>query len=150
MKIRNVLSCLAMSVGLLVALPGTANAAASDDYEAQVITYTNKNRVAYGRVQLTSSSCVDYYAERHAKWMATNQTMKHQGMSTILSACNLSRVGENIAYGFSSGQSVVAAWMKSTGHKANILNSYYRVIGVGAYQDTRGRWWVSQVFGTRR
>lgn len=149
MKIRYVLSCLAISLGLLVALPGTANAAASDDYEAQVITYTNKYRANYDRVLLKSASCVDYYAERHAKWMAVNKTMKHQSMSRILSACKLSRVGENIAYGFSSGQSVVAAWMKSTGHRANILKSSYRLIGVGAYQDSRGRWWVSQVFGRR-
>ncbi len=149
MKIRNVLSSLALSVGLLVALPGTANAAASDDYEALVITYTNKYRAIYDRVPLKPASCVDYYAERHAKWMAVNQTMKHQSMSRILSACNLSRVGENIAYGYSTGQAVVTAWMKSTGHRANILKSSYRQIGVGAYQDTRGRWWVSQVFGRR-
>lgn len=150
MKIRYVLSCLAMSVGLLVALPGAANAAASDDYEAQVITYTNKHRANYDRVLLKSASCVDTYAERHAKWMAVNQTMKHQSMSKILSACNLSRVGENVAQGFSSGQSVVSAWMKSTGHRANILKSSFRQIGVGAYQDSKGRWWVAQVFGTRK
>jgi uncharacterized protein YkwD len=149
MKIRSVLSCLAISLGLLVALPGAAHADASDDYEAQVITYTNKYRVKYDRVPLVSRSCVDYYAERHAKWMAVNQTMKHQSMSTILSACHLSRVGENIGYGFSTGQSIVYAWMHSTGHRANILKSSYRQIGVGAYQDTRGRWWVSQVFGRR-
>ncbi len=149
MKIRSVLSCMAISLGLLVALPGAANASASDDYESQVITYTNRYRVNADLVSVKSASCVDYYAERHAKWMAVNQTMKHQSMSRVLSACNLSRVGENIAYGFSSGRSVVYAWMRSTGHRANILKSSYRLIGVGAYKDTKGRWWVSQVFGRR-
>ena len=37
--------------------------------------------------------------------------------------------------------------MKSPGHKANILNSKYRLTAVGAYQDEDGRWYVAHVFG---
>ena len=39
--------------------------------------------------------------------------------------------GENIAYGYSTPQAVVNAWMNSSGHRANILNSSYKQIGVG-------------------
>ena len=39
--------------------------------------------------------------------------------------------------------------MKSPGHKANLLNSKMRLIGVGAVQDKNGVWWVSQVFGKK-
>lgn len=152
-KIQSVVSCLALSAAMLVSLPGPATATTtptpSDIYESAVITYTNKHRANYDRVQLKSQACVDRYAESWAAWMARNRTMKHQSMSKILNACDLRLVGENIAYGYTSGKAVTSAWMNSTGHRRNILKSGYRLIGVGAAQDVNGRWWVSQVFGTR-
>ncbi len=50
-------------------------------------------------------------------------------------------IGENIAYG--SGQygepgSRMDAWMKSEGHRHNILNGEFREIGVGTYTGTYG------------
>ncbi|MDR7086641.1 uncharacterized protein YkwD [Aeromicrobium panaciterrae] len=154
MKIQTVVTSAALAVSLLVALPSpvtaTTEPTASDVYEAAVITYTNRHRVNHDRVKLRSRECVERYAESWAAWMAANQTMKHQSMTKILNDCDLKLVGENIAYGYSSGKSVVSAWMNSTGHRRNILKSGYRQIGVGAVQDKDGRWWVSQVFGTRR
>ena len=150
MKFRIAASSVVLAVCLLVALPGPATASASSWYETNVINATNKHRVAHDKVKLQSSACVDSYAEKWAKWMADHQTMKHQSMSKILSACNLTHVGENIAYGYPNGTATVNAWMKSSGHRKNILKSVYRQIGVGAYQDEDGRWWVSQVFGTKR
>ena len=40
------------------------------------------------------------------------------------------RAGENLAKDFTDSTSVVRAWMNSPGHKANIMNVYYREIGV--------------------
>ena len=40
------------------------------------------------------------------------------------------QAAENIAYGYSAS-GVVTAWMGSAGHRANILGSYYTVMGVG-------------------
>jgi len=51
--------------------------------------------------------------------------------------------GENIAYGYTSPESVVKGWMDSSGHKANILNNGYTNIGVGTAKDAQGRiYWV--------
>jgi uncharacterized protein YkwD len=52
-----------------------------------------------------------------------------------------------VAYGYPSGSAVVAGWMGSSGHRANILNSSYRLLGVGAVQSSDGRWYAAQVFG---
>jgi uncharacterized protein YkwD len=52
--------------------------------------------------------------------------------------------GENIASGQRSAAQVMDAWMNSTGHKANILNCEFKVIGVGL--DTNGFFWT-QDFG---
>ena len=134
---------------MLILTFAPASALTSTTYEADVITWTNIKRANHDRVAVKSQACVDKYAEKQAVWMAANRELKHQSMRTILNGCDLSSVSENIAYGFSSGHAVVNAWMRSSGHKANLLSSNKRWIGVGAVQDKDGVWWVSQVFGRR-
>lgn len=54
-----------------------------------------------------------------------------------------SSFGENIAYGYTTPESVVKGWMDSPGHKANILHNGYTNIGVGTAKDSQGRiYWV--------
>ena len=136
----------------LVALPLTqsAQASASGTYEHSVYINTNIQRDKYDRDALKGGRCLDTFAERHAKAMAAQRRLYHQDLGPILRACNLSTVGENVAYGYPNGKSAVAAWMRSPGHRANILNRRYRGVAVGAYQDSRGTWYVAQVFGRIR
>lgn len=57
-------------------------------------------------------------------------------------------MGENIAMGYRSSESVVDGWMNSTGHRANILSANYTALGVGYYQDDDGvRHWVQMFAG---
>lgn len=65
--------------------------------------------------------------------------------------------GENIAYGSGSKgspNSITRAWMKSPGHRHNILNGKFREIGVGTYTgEYKGYKGVSMYtadFGARR
>jgi uncharacterized protein YkwD len=39
-------------------------------------------------------------------------------------------VGENLAKGFETSEVLVAAWMESSGHRANILNPDFRNVGI--------------------
>ena len=66
-------------------------------------------------------------------------------------------VGENIAYG--SGprgepKRIMRSWMKSRGHKKNIVNRKFREIGIGTYTGTykklKGVTMYTADFGTRR
>ncbi|MFI9205953.1 CAP domain-containing protein [Streptomyces sp. NPDC053048] len=54
--------------------------------------------------------------------------------------------GENIARGHPDAHTVMEAWMRSSGHRANILNCDYRSIGVGVHHGGNGPWWT-QDFG---
>ena len=126
---------------------GGGGNSASDRYEADVVTTTNAERTSRGLRALSTQACVDRYAEQQAARMAAEQRMYHQDLGPILGACNLSRVGENVAYGYPSGQAVMAGWMGSPGHRGNILNGAYRLLGVGAAQSSNGRWYAAQVFG---
>ena len=141
---------LAGSLMVMLILTFTpASALTSTTYESDVVRWTNIKRDSADRVEVRPQSCVDRYAEKQAAWLASHRVLKHQSMGTILDACNLSGVSENIAFGFSSGHNVVGAWMRSPGHRTNLLNSRMRLIGVGAAQDKYGVWWVSQVFGRK-
>ena len=54
--------------------------------------------------------------------------------------------GENVARGQQDAEAVMAAWMDSEGHRANILNCEFRTLGVGVHFGTGGPWWT-QDFG---
>ncbi len=53
--------------------------------------------------------------------------------------------GENIAMGYRTPQAVVTGWMNSPGHRANILNSSYKKIGVGYVAS--GNYWTQMFIG---
>ena len=56
-------------------------------------------------------------------------------------------LGENLARGFIDAPSAVAAWMRSPGHRANILAGSYSETGVVLAPDAQGRLIFVQTFG---
>ncbi|MFD2351665.1 CAP domain-containing protein [Nonomuraea ferruginea] len=44
---------------------------------------------------------------------------------------------------------VVKAWMNSSGHRANIMNCSYNLIGVGAVKNSSGQIYWTQNFAAR-
>lgn len=87
-------------------------------------------------------------AQAHAEDMVNNNYFSHYSLDGRSPADRLraagvtfSTWGENIAWGYTSPTSVMSAWMNSSGHRANILNSGFRRIGIGYYRN----YWV-QVF----
>lgn len=62
-----------------------------------------------------------------------------------------SRLGENIAAGYPSVDAVVAAWMASDGHCANMMSPAYREVGLacvrGTAANTYANYWTLN-FGT--
>lgn len=52
---------------------------------------------------------------------------------------------ENVAWNYPSAEAVVAAWMDSPGHRANILNCSYTRIGTGHATSADGEpYWTQQ------
>jgi uncharacterized protein YkwD len=142
---------LLLPIGLVAAGTGAADAAsARTTYSKTAVKATNHVREAHGLRALRTSSCLQRYAARQAAWMAKHRTLQHQNLGRPMRACGLTMAGENIAVGYRSGRSVVRqGWMKSPGHRANILQPRYRLIAVSARKGGDGRWYASQVFGRR-
>ena len=124
--------------------PGTT----AGDQQARLLHLVNNARAQAHLGPLFLSSCLDArFANPWAAHMASVRDMYHQDLMPMLSTCDLTLVGENIAYGYTTPDSVFAAWMASPGHRANILDSGYTSIGLGTARATNGTWYWVQDFG---
>ena len=149
------LPATAATLTMLVTAAGVATAPAqaqssAGKYAQQAFTATNANRTNNALKALKPNDCLKRAAVRQAKAMAQQEQMFHQDLGAVLRKCHLNTAGENVAYGFRTGTSVVNdGWMNSEGHRANILSSSFRLMGIAARKGHDGRWYVSQVFGRK-
>jgi len=145
-------------VGALVLLPLTTVVVTPDAAEAAkprvryakaAVAATNARRADHGLRRLHGQRCLQRMAVRQAERMARQRRMYHQNLRPVLRRCGLRGVGENVAYGFPTGRSVVnRGWMRSPGHRANILRPQWRMVVVAARKGG-GRWYACQLFGVR-
>ena len=120
-----------------------------------VIDKTNASRTASGLGRLTENPQLTKAAQAHAEDMAQKGYFDHvskEGRTPAQRAgaagyVRSAAIGENIALGQKNATEVVAGWMKSKGHRENILNPVYSEIGVGMAEKAGKRYWV-QVFAT--
>ena len=129
------------------AAPTTPPQTGTDAYESQVLALVNAERTAAGLRPLAAQACPDGFAEPWSPRMAAAGSLSHQSLGPILTRCDARTAAENV--GMNSSQSpisMVAAFMGSPPHRANILNPAYTGIGIGAYRDARGVWWLTQDF----
>ncbi|WTN44289.1 CAP domain-containing protein [Streptomyces sp. NBC_00631] len=131
----------------------TATATASG-VVARIVELVNAERSKVGCSALTLNTTLSKVAQAHSEDMALHQNMSHSGSDGSSPGDRLTRAGytwsaygENVAYGYASPEQVMAAWMASPGHKANILNCTFKEIGVGLAQPNS--YWT-QDFGTAR
>jgi len=136
-------------------LPQFATAQKKDDYKsmaADVLRYVNKHRAKMGLQPLVMKDALSKQAEEHSSNMATGKAaFSHDGMGDRLDrACkemkeNEAAGAENIAAGQSTAEGVVADWLTSKGHKANIEGSYTET-GIGIAKDKYGQLYFTQLF----
>lgn len=139
-----------LATGALVSVAPSAHASPATEYADQAHRATNKQRAQRDLVRLAKNRCLKRFAAKQASLMASRSDIFHQDLGPILRTCDLSMVGENVAFGFPTGRAVVnRGWMNSPGHRANILQPRYRLMGIAARKNDAGVWFVAQVFGRR-
>lgn len=138
--------------------PGLSGVAQAETRAFQVFELTNLERAAAGVDRLILSPELTRAAQDYAEVLARGDCFGHacDPQADLRSRVERSgytdwtRIGENIAAGQRSPEEVMAAWMASPGHRANILNPAFREIGIGVVNRGRsGLFWV-QIFGARR
>ncbi len=134
------------------------------EYEQEVVERVNAVRAQNGLPPLKRFSQLDQAARYFATDMGQDNYFSHdtydRSDGNLVYVCSwidrvksyyspYSMLAENIAAGYSTPESVMNAWMNSSGHRANILGSSWE-IGVGYYQGSGNyyRYWV-QDFGKR-
>lgn len=123
-----------------------------------VLQLVNQERAAEGCTPLRFDNSLIKAAQGHSKDMAIRSYFDHispEGAEFWQRARDAGYAGfaaaENIAAGQRSPQDVMASWMRSAGHRANILNCNYNEIGIGYYNLPGSPWgtYWTQVFGVR-
>jgi uncharacterized protein YkwD len=156
-------SVLAAALALLAVNQALAESPTSiaDDPQAQVmrvLDLTNAERDKAGLPPLALSPELTTAAQGYSQVLATGGCFAHTcGPVPDLADRDAAAgyggwtwLGENIAGGFTTPESVVAGWMASPGHRANILSANYTDIGIGVASGTGryGMCWAEE-FGTR-
>lgn len=108
--------------------------------QQQVLDLTNQHRAAAGVAPLVMDARLTAAAQKFAELMVTEGFFGHTSPDgsnagdRILAEGYVWRTwGENIAYGYTTPEAVMSAWMNSSGHRANILNFKFKDLGVGVY-----------------
>ena len=117
------------------------NRAAQPSVEQQVVDLTNEQRQQHGcTTALVLSAQLIAAASAHSQDMALHDLFSHTGSDgstmvrrVVATGYNYSQLAENLAAGPITAEDVVAGWMSSPGHRANILNCNLRELGVGYY-----------------
>ena len=118
----------------------------------QVVDLTNKERAKAGLQALQIDTKLTQSAQAKSQDMKNKNYFSHTSPTYGSPFDQMKSMGityksaaENIAMGQRSPAEVVDAWMKSPGHKANIMNGSFTHIGVGLSDS--GYYWTQQFIG---
>jgi len=139
---------LVLSLFVALALTGTTGlvaapaAEAGTSAEARLLQKINNARARHGLPTLRERASLSDYARRHSAKMSRQRTLFHTSDFSVI--CCWSSISENVGYA-GSVRSVHRAFMRSPGHRANILDRGKRAVGVGIVRR-HGQIWVTEIF----
>lgn len=131
-KINVLLSCLSLVIAFLVT--ATSVRALSN---SEILSAVNETRTSNGMTTLTLNSKLQSAAamkladiQQYHYWAHNNPTTGATWSSFIKKTGYRGFVGENLASNLNSAQAVMSAWLNSPTHKANILSTSYKEVGI--------------------
>jgi uncharacterized protein YkwD len=151
---------LTASLGVMVALAGylAIPGRAVADYRSYIIQRTDAARAQHRVPPLRPHPRLHRAAEYHARRMAARATMAHvldgqdPGQRLAAAGYPWRTYGENVAWSQGVGdpaRTAMDGWLRSPGHRANILGRHFTEIGVGWARSRDGADYFCQVFGAR-
>ena len=151
----HVLFIAILIIGITTSVAATSktvlvNIKVTNDYKTayEILELVNKERTKAGKTKLT----MDKDLMETAMLRASEAVIKFSHTRPDGSAWytaekkDIGSMGENLAIGFGSTTRVMDAWMKSEGHRANILKDKYRTVGIGVVKYNGSYYWA-QFFG---
>jgi len=138
-----------LSILLVVALATlgfSASAGADSGSESGFLSKINAERSSRGLNTLAIDGGLRSHARTHTAEMIANNDLYHSSSAELQAAAGSgwSAIAENVGRG-GTVDSLHSAFMKSSGHKANILGDY-NYVGIGTDTAPDGRLYVTVVF----
>lgn len=132
---------LLLILPLLLAVSGCGTASSIVGENA---TTLNSFRAANGLSQLSSSPGLTAMAQSHAADMARRESLDHNGFMEFRGPKGAR--AENVAYGCKDSACTIQQWIKSSGHRANMVRADIRKYGMASAVSASGRrYWALEV-----
>ncbi|MEC3908674.1 CAP domain-containing protein [Tamlana sp. 2201CG12-4] len=117
--------------------------------EIEILDLINDHRLSNGLNALKGMNIVKSVAFSHTDYMVDNDQISHDNFYTrsnyLKTNAGAKKVSENVAYGYSTAQGVVKAWIKSESHKANLEGDFTN-FDISAEKNEDGRWYFTNIF----
>ncbi|MDE1208423.1 CAP domain-containing protein [Tenacibaculum sp. LAR 2:5] len=117
--------------------------------EADILDLINTYRVNNGFSSLSKLQTIKSQTSNHTNYMIEKDEVSHdffyQRKEYLAENADAIKVSENVAYGYSTAEAVVNAWIKSDGHKENIEGDYTH-FDVTAEKSANGKWYYTNIF----
>ncbi|MFE1171420.1 CAP domain-containing protein [Streptomyces sp. NPDC058773] len=134
---------------------GQAASGTAAQFAKKVVELVNAQRAQHGCGPLTVDARIQRAAQAHSDDMAARNYYEHNTPEGVDPGTRMTKAGfpwsswaENIFKSPKDPATAVDGWMKSPGHRDNILNCSYKSTGVGVNLSGNGPWWT-QDFGTQ-
>lgn len=120
--------------------------------EIEALELLNAYRIDKGLNALSNNDTVKAVAFTHSDYMRESNDVSHYNFfvrkQSLQQKENARIVSENVAFGFTSAQSLVDAWINSPSHRSNIEGDYTH-FDISAEQDENGDWYYTNIFMKR-
>lgn len=117
--------------------------------EIEILELINDYRISEGLIPLNNMGIIKSTAFSHTDYMIVQNNVSHdnffQRKSYLINNAGANTVAENVAFGYTSAESVVNAWINSEGHRGNIVGNYTD-FEISAEQNAEGQWYYTNIF----
>ena len=118
--------------------------------ETEILNLVNKYRVENKLSKINTLNIISSVASSHTNYMIENGVVSHDNFQDrvlkLQNNANAKLVGENVAYGYNSAESVVNGWLNSPEHKKLIDSTTFTHFGISTKTDKEGRNYFTQIF----
>lgn len=131
----------------------SANEVNLDQLKQSVFQKVNEYRVSQNLSPLKLDSAISQPSQQHSQNMAKGEVpFSHNGaeqrFEKISNKISYQKIAENVGYnsGYNNpAEQVVEGWIKSDGHRKNMLGDY-NLTGIGVAKNDKGEYYFTQIF----
>jgi uncharacterized protein YkwD len=115
-------------------------------FDIAIVNLINEYRLANGCNAVNIDSLLLDLSYSHSEYMANVNRLSHDNIENRQAFMHPTLIGEVVAYGHKTPESVVAGWKRSEKHNACILDKDFTKVGVSHSFGKDGKRYVTAIF----